>query len=95
MYRVNLEDVLYIEALDDYARVVCRQASYLVNDTLKSLQEQLPASHFLRVHKSYMIAKQQIVFIEGNYIRIGEKDIPVGASYRESVQDLIAPKRKP
>jgi DNA-binding LytR/AlgR family response regulator len=58
-------------------------AQYLVNDTLKSLQEELPASHFMRVHKSFIISKSKIVFFEGNYVRIGEKDIPIGASYRE------------
>lgn len=85
VYKINLDDILYLEALDDYVKLVTAQASYLVNDTLKSLQEELPASHFMRVHKSYIISKNSIVFFEGNYVRIGEKDIPIGASYREEI----------
>lgn len=89
VYRVNLDDIRYIEALDDYVNVVTATSQYLVNDTLKGLLEQLPASHFIRVHKSYVISKDHIVFLEGNYVRIGEKDIPVGVSYRSELQRLI------
>lgn len=85
VYKINLADILYIEALDDYVKVVTTQAHYLVHDTLKSLQEELPASQFIRVHKSYIIAGSKIVFIEGNYIKVADKDIPIGASYRQEV----------
>lgn len=89
VYKINLDDILYLEALDDYVKLVTVQVNYLVNDTLKSLQEELPASHFMRVHKSYIIAKNSIVFFEGNYVRIGEKDIPIGASYREEIYNRL------
>jgi DNA-binding LytR/AlgR family response regulator len=85
VYKVNLSDILYLEGVDDYVRVVTTGGQYLVHDTLKGLQEELPAAGFLRVHKSYIIASQKIVFIEGNYLRIGDKDIPIGASYKEGV----------
>jgi DNA-binding LytR/AlgR family response regulator len=85
VYKVNLDDILYLESLDDYVKVVTGSGHYLVHDTLKSLLEELPATRFMRVHKSYIIANNKIVFIEGNYLRIGEKDIPIGASYREEV----------
>lgn len=85
VYKINLADILYIEALDDYVKVVTTQGHYLVHDTLKSMQEELPAEQFMRVHKSYIIAGSKIVFIEGNYVKIGDRDIPIGASYREEV----------
>lgn len=89
VYKINLDDILYLEALDDYVKLVTTQGNYLVNDTLKSLQEELPSSQFMRVHKSYIIAKGGIVFFEGNYVRIGEKDIPIGASYREEIYNRL------
>lgn len=85
VYKVNLDEILYLEALDDYVKVVTTETSYLVNDTLKSLLEELPAAQFVRVHKSYIIAVSKIVFFEGNYIKIGSHDIPIGASYREEI----------
>lgn len=89
VYKINLDDILYLEALDDYVKLVTAQQSYLINDTLKSLQEELPAAQFMRVHKSYIISKNNIVFFEGNYVRIGEKDIPIGASYREEFNNRL------
>lgn len=89
VYKINLDDILYLEALDDYVKLVTMQQSYLVNDTLKSLQEELPATLFMRVHKSYIISKNNIVFFEGNYVRIGERDIPIGASYRDEFNNKL------
>jgi DNA-binding LytR/AlgR family response regulator len=85
VYKIDLEDILYLEALDDYVKVVAIENQILVNDTLKNLLLQLPESQFIRVHKSYIIAKNKIVFFEGNYVKVGGKDIPIGASYRDEI----------
>jgi two-component system, LytTR family, response regulator len=92
VYQVNLDDILYLESLDDYVKVVTTQSSYMVNDTLKSLLEELPATQFIRVHKSYAIAKNKIVFFEGNYVKIGSTDIPIGAFYREDIFNRLRQK---
>lgn len=92
VYQVNLDEILYLESLDDYVKLVTTQTSYLVNDSLKSLLEELPASQFIRVHKSYAIAKNKIVFFEGNYVKIGSTDIPIGASYREEIFNRLKEK---
>jgi DNA-binding LytR/AlgR family response regulator len=91
VYQLQVAEILYLAADDDYTNIVTSSRSYLVNDTLKSLLEQLPASDFLRVHKSYAIARKHIVFIEGNYIRTGEKDIPIGAAYKDAISQLLLP----
>lgn len=92
VYQVNLDEILYLESLDDYVKVVTTQTSYLVNDTLKSLLEELPATQFIRVHKSYAIAKNKIVFFEGHFVKIGSTDIPIGASYREDIFNRLKEK---
>jgi DNA-binding LytR/AlgR family response regulator len=92
VYKINLDDIQYLEALDDYVKVVTTQNNYLVNDTLKSLLEELPATHFVRVHKSFVIATGKIVFFEGNYVKIGSREIPIGASYREEIFNRLKEK---
>ena len=92
VYKVELKDILYIEALDDYIKMVTVSGSYLINDTLKSMQEELPGSGFMRVHKSFIIAKNKIVFFEGNYVKVGDRDIPIGASYREEIFNRLKDK---
>lgn len=89
VFRVRVEDILYLEALGDYVRVTTTGNQYVVNDTLRDLLENLPKKDFVRVHKSYAIARNRISFLEGNYIRIGEKDIPIGATYRDEVMSIL------
>lgn len=85
VYKVDLDTILYIESIGDYAKVVTSTNQYIVNDTLKNLIEELPASQFIRVHKSFIISKNKIVFFEGNYVKVGDRDIPIGASYRDEI----------
>jgi len=85
VYKINLEDILYIEAIGDYIKVITGSKQYVVNGTLKSLQEELPPAQFLRVHKSYIIDRNKIVFFEGNYVKVSDKEIPIGASYRDDI----------
>nr|WP_295869854.1 LytTR family DNA-binding domain-containing protein [uncultured Chitinophaga sp.] len=97
VYQLQVADILYLSTDDDYTNIVTTSGSYFVNDTLKSLLEQLPAADFLRVHKSHAVARKHIVFIEGNYIRAGDKDIPVGAAYKDVISRFLQtekPKRK-
>lgn len=85
VYRVAVTDILHLEALGDYVRVTTNESQYVVNETLRDLLQQLPPNNFLRVHKSFAVAKNRISFLEGNYIRVGSRDIPIGATYREEV----------
>jgi len=85
VYKVDLEDILYAEATGDYAKVVTKDGQYIVNITLKKLLEELPAYGFIRVHKSYVISTSKIKFFEGNYVKVGNADIPIGAAYREEI----------
>jgi DNA-binding LytR/AlgR family response regulator len=90
VYKIDLDSILYIEATGDYLKVLTTHQHLLVHNTLKNLLEELPADNFLRVHKSYIIAKNKIVYLEGNYIRIADTDIPIGASYKEVLNILKA-----
>ena len=85
VHKVNLDDILYIEAAGDYVKVITEQGQYIVNDTLKSLQDELSPVQFIRVHKSYIISRSKIKFFEGNYVKVGNADIPIGNSYKEEI----------
>ena len=85
IHRVELETIHYIEAIGDYMKVVTDSGQLIVNETMKKLQEELPVRSFMRVHKSFIISRNKIKFIEGNYIQVVDKSIPIGATYRNEV----------
>jgi DNA-binding LytR/AlgR family response regulator len=85
VYKVDFENILYAEATGDYVKVITSDSQYLINNTLKNFLGDLPAKDFIRVHKSYIIARSKVKFVEGNYIKTGNADIPIGAAYRDEV----------
>jgi len=85
IHKVDLESIHYIEAVGDYMKVITDSGQLLINETMKNLQEELPARSFIRVHKSFIISRNRIKFIEGNYIQVENKSIPIGATYRNDV----------
>jgi DNA-binding LytR/AlgR family response regulator len=94
MHHIRLDDIHYVEAAGDYMKIVMNSGSILVNETMKNLQDTLPANHFIRVHKSYLVAMAKIRFVEGNYIQVADKSIPIGATYREEIGTLLQERSK-
>jgi DNA-binding LytR/AlgR family response regulator len=89
VHKVSVDDILYIEAAGDYIKVVMEDGQHIVNDTLKSLQDELPPIQFIRVHKSFIISRNKIKFFEGNYVKVGNADIPIGNSYKEEISTRL------
>ena len=90
LQRIDLDDILYAEGLKDYVSIYTPPATgkteptrLLTLQTMKSLEEKLPVSRFVRVHKSYIVALNRIESIERNRIYIGKAVIPVGDTYRD------------
>jgi two-component system response regulator LytT len=89
--RINFKEIRYIEGLKDYVKV------YLVNETLpvmslstlKSLEEKLPKSRFMRVHRSFIVNLEKIDTIERSRIVFGKVYIPVSDQYKEQFQEYI------
>ena len=92
IHKVDLESIQYIEAIGDYMKVVTDSGQLIVNETMKKMQEDLPVEFFLRVHKSYIISREKIRFIEGNYVQVADKSIPIGATYRSELLASIEKK---
>ncbi len=85
MFKVNFDHIMFFEALGDYVKAYLEDKTLIVTSTLKKLLEELPEGAFLRTHKSFIIAKSKIEYIEGNQIKIGNHMVPIGQSYREEV----------
>jgi len=85
IHKVDLDSIHFIEAIGDYMKVVTNTGQLIINETMKKLQEQLPVRSFIRVHKSFIISRNKIKFIEGNYVQVEDKSIPIGATYRNEV----------
>ena len=85
MVKVNIQDILYIEAERNYCRIYSKDKEYLLVMTLKDMDEKLPKKHFLRIHRSFIVNLSQIEEIASSHIVIGKKAIPVSKSLKEEL----------
>jgi DNA-binding LytR/AlgR family response regulator len=83
--RVLFRDVLYVEALQNYAVIHTESRKLITYITITSLENQLPKDQFIKVHKSYIVYVQHIKAIEGNELLIGDVRIPISRNLKDEV----------
>lgn len=82
LVKVDLDDILFVEGLDNYLKIHIRNARQLVvRMTMKAMLDKLPQTNFWRVHRSYIVALDKIQGVRSKIIAIGEEEIPIGSSY--------------
>jgi two-component system, LytTR family, response regulator len=87
--KVDLSAILYIEALRDYIAIHMAAAKILSLESMKNMEEILPGSQFIRIHKSYIINREFIEFIERGRVVIHKEYLPIGETYREKVMNKL------
>jgi two-component system, LytTR family, response regulator len=87
--KVNAAEVLYVEGMGDYWRIVTKTRRIMTLMNAKGIEEILHEPGFCRVHKSFFVAVDKIEFVERKQIKIGEILIPVSDTYQKNFFDLI------
>jgi two-component system, LytTR family, response regulator len=93
MERIENNDVLYVEGMGDYWRIVTKTRRIMTLMNARKLEEVLHEPQFCRVHKSFFIALDKIESIERNRIKIGDQYIPVSETYHKAFFDLVERKK--
>ncbi len=88
--RIPTKDIHFIEGFDDYIRIhVDTGKSIYTLMSLKSMLEKLPENEFIRVHRSYIVPINRIQRVFNQQIQLGNKDIPIGKSYIDTVRKRL------
>jgi DNA-binding LytR/AlgR family response regulator len=86
MIKVGYNDILYIESMKDYVKVVrSSDKALFVKQSISSLEELLPAHMFLRVHRSYIVSLAKITAVTNHDVEIGNTEIPIGRVYSQQL----------
>jgi len=83
LVKVYLDNISWIQAMDNYVIIQTTSDQFVIHSTMKDIEVKLPASKFLRVHRSYIIPLDKINVLDENTVLIGDKTIPIGKSYKE------------
>jgi two-component system, LytTR family, response regulator len=89
LVKVHFEDIRYIEALKDFSKVYLKEKNMLVSAHLKMMEDMLPQTHFLRIHRSYIVALNAVSAVLGNAVEIGKQEIPIGNTYRDQLMKRL------
>ncbi|HEX6849067.1 MAG TPA: LytTR family DNA-binding domain-containing protein [Chitinophagaceae bacterium] len=89
MVKVFFNDILFIEALKDYIKIVTQNKTIVTKYVLTTLAELLPADEFLRIHKSYIVAINKIESFNADSIQIAKHELPIGRLYKHDVGRIL------
>jgi DNA-binding LytR/AlgR family response regulator len=87
--RIYYNDILYIEAKENYSHVFTSNGNYFTLIGLGNIEELLPKQTFVRAHKSFIVSLRKIVSFDGRIVQIGERRIPVSRRIRNELKDRL------
>ena len=90
LVKVEFSEIVFIEALKDYLKIHLKTAKnpLITRMSMKSIEEELPSSQFIRIHKSYIISKDAITAVKKTSVFMDSMELPVGDMYKEAVEEF-------
>lgn len=82
-FRVPLQEILYVEGIKDYCRIVLAGQKIITKVSIGNFLKELPGDRFIRVHKSFVVARSRITAFTALDVEIGGMEIPIGRMYRD------------
>lgn len=89
LVKINISDIYFVEAKGDYISIKTDKKNYIVHSTLKKIEDKLPSTLFLRVHRSFIINITEIIDIEDNSILIQKSVIPISRSNKSELMKRL------
>jgi len=89
MIKVFLHEILYIESMKDYVKIITSHSTIITKQSISSVEEMLPESAFARIHRSYIVSLHKIRSFTNELIEIGNTSLPIGKLYRNGVLKLL------
>jgi len=92
--KIQLQDILFIESLKDYVKVVTKDRSIVSKQSISTIEESLPEDAFLRIHRSFIVSLGKIESFTLGLIQVGKYELPVSRSYRHEVEKVLSKQSK-
>ena len=86
---IPLPQIQYLEAADDYVKIVTAEGNFLKKKTMQFFEDSLPAQEFIRIHRSYIVSIRKVVTASRKSVTINSKELPVSDNYRDAFFSVI------
>lgn len=91
MVRVILKDILYIESLKDYVKIITPDGQVITKTSMAAIEAMLPVAGFLRIHRSFITATDKITAYDNTHVQISAQELPIGKMYQHEVFKRLQP----
>ena len=88
-HQILLNDINYIEACGNYCLVFLKDKKIITHQKISQFETDLPTVDFMRIHKSYIVAKNKIEAIAAGKLTVANKELPIGQTFKEKISDLM------
>lgn len=85
MVKVMLTDILYVESLKDYVRIITADVQVITKQSMAAIEAMLPPVSFLRIHRSFIIAMDKLTAYNNTHVQMGALELPIGKMYQYEV----------
>lgn len=89
MVKVFLDNILYIESLKDYVRIVTMDGQVVTKISITSVEDLLPEGAFQRIHRSFIVALAKVTSYTAAHVELGKKELPIGKLYKHEVEKAL------
>lgn len=90
LVKIFYEEILFVEALKEYVKIVTKDRSVITYHTISGLEEKLPPGKFYRIHRSYIVNIKSVTSLEGTVVKIEKHELPVSRNERDAFISFIA-----
>ncbi len=92
--KIMFDDIIWMEGVRDYVKIYLKSSNkpLMFRNSLKAIEPELPASKFIRIHKSYIVAIESIAAIRKSSVFIKDMELPIGDTFRDAIEQLIKKK---
>lgn len=94
LVKIEISEIQYVESLKDYVKIVAGDKPVVTLSSMKAIEEKLVAPDFIRVHRGFIVNIRKIQYIHRNFVKVGDKEIPIGDNYKENFLQIINQKNK-
>ena len=91
-FRIRFSDIIYIEGMKDYLKIHSTEHVIVTHQTMIDMENILPGSNFIRIHKSYIVSITHIKAVFGNSVDMGQTQLPIGLNYKERIMRFVTGK---
>lgn len=89
-YKIDLTNILYIESLKDYVKIVCQNETVVTHETITHFEQLLQNDGFIRTHRSFLVAKSKIQSFDAESVFLENKELPISRTYKQTVLAQLA-----